>query len=127
MGLIACSKARRIVADPEVAAPARAHQEEKMTPCICCGELVADSQAEEHLRLRHPAPQGGFLFYVDAQSYYLPEPSLLVGELLTKIGGQLTYQFYEKRDGQDWPLSHGQAVDLTNGPHYFVLVPPATY
>lgn len=92
--------------------------------CGVCGELVDADKTESHLADVHPTPSEGFQFFYDARPYRTSRPSMQVAELLALVGGSLTYQFYEERESLI-PLSHGQAVDLTNGPKRFCSIPAA--
>lgn len=95
--------------------------------CACCGYVTSlvENQAR-HLREAHAPPAGGFPFYHDGQRYTSLIPSMLVGDVLRMVQGQVMYQFYQEVAGEMCPLAHGNAVDLTNSPHFF-SVPPATY
>lgn len=99
---------------------------EETMECSICHERVAAEQTDEHLATAHPTPPEGFQFFYDGQAYRTDRPSMQVSELLTLVNGGRTYQFYEDRDGALIPLSHAQAVDLTNGPRRFFSIPPAT-
>lgn len=94
--------------------------------CRVCMEDVNEGAETEHLVAAHPAPEGGFVFFYEGKPFTTPKPSMLVGELLTLVQGNAMYQFYEEREGEMFPLSHGNAVDVTRCPHFFV-VPPATF
>lgn len=95
--------------------------------CKLCGESVPLYDQSDHLRFKHPAPAGGFRFWYEGRPFFTDKPSMLVHELLTLVDGSTTYQFYmEVSGGEGVPLSHGNAVDLTQEPHFY-SVPPATY
>jgi hypothetical protein len=91
--------------------------------CHVCGEQVAKPDQAAHLIARHPGPH---VFHYDAREYQTDKPSMLVSELLALVKGEVTYSFYEERDGEHFYFSHGQAVDLTRDP-WFYSVPPATF
>lgn len=91
--------------------------------CHICGEQVPKPEQAAHLATKHPGPH---VFHYEAREYQTDKPSMLVCELLTLVKGALTYQFYEDRNGENIPFSHGQAVDLTRDP-WFYSIPPATY
>lgn len=94
--------------------------------CAVCLEVVKTGEQDAHLSSQHPAPIEGFKFFYDARPYFTQQPSMLVGELLTLVGGNVTYLFHEERDGQQIPFAHGNSVDLTREP-WFYSVPSATY
>jgi hypothetical protein len=101
--------------------------------CSICHEIVDPGKAEAHLTTVHPTPVGGFQFFYDGRPYLTARPSMLVSELLALVGGNVLYQFYEERPDTMpsvarslFPISHAQAVDLTNGPRRFFSIPPAT-
>lgn len=94
--------------------------------CVVCGESVPLYDQADHLRLKHPAPSGGFRFWYDERPYLTDKRSMPVGDLLKLVDGSPTYYFYmEVRGGKDVPLHHGDAVDLTQEPRFY-CVPPAS-
>lgn len=95
--------------------------------CVLCGENVPLYDQADHLRVRHPAPDPkGFRFFLDGREYWSQKPSMLVAELIAMTGASPSYSFEGERNGERVPFAHGNAVDLTQEPHFFT-VPPATY
>ena len=99
------------------------------TICIVCHAEVPESQQAAHLASAHPAPEGGFVFHMDARPYRTDRPSMTVTELLLLVGATPTYPLFQKgtrSNGDDVFIPQGCAVDLTQDP-WFYAVPPATY
>lgn len=94
--------------------------------CHICGVTVPTHLQLAHLTSTHPTPVVGFRFSYEGREYRSDQPSMTVSELLRLVGGSAMHQFCEQRDGQMFPLSHGNAVDLTREPRFY-SVPYATY
>jgi hypothetical protein len=92
--------------------------------CTICGENVPLYDQADHLRFKHPGP---FKFWYEGRPFTTDTPSMTVAELLKLVNGVSTYYFYMEVPGrEDVPLSHHNAVDLTQEPHFY-SIPPATY
>lgn len=96
-----------------------------LSNCLICGLAVEKSAQAEHLRTVHPSPEGGFPFFLDGRLCHSDEPSMLVVDVKSRYGSTTTYHLYQQLSpDEDVFLSDGQAVDLTQCPHFFAI-PPA--
>lgn len=95
-----------------------------MRACIVCGRGYAEEDQEEHLRNGHIGP---FEFWFGVRKFKTSSPSMTVGELVKLANGSPLNLVFQDMfgEGQDRPVSHGMAVDLTNEPHFY-CVPAAT-
>lgn len=90
--------------------------------CIVCNRFVPQGYEQDHLRANHLGPH---VWWFNAQQFQTMEPSMTAAEIKRLADTSSGYQFFEERDGKCTYYSDGQAVDLTNRPHFFA-VPPAT-
>jgi hypothetical protein len=91
--------------------------------CRVCGEQVEPGDQAHHLRSAHP---GAHVFFHDMREYSTDRPSMTVAEIKEMVLCSPSYQFYEERDENNIAFSDGEAVPLTDRPHFY-SVPPATY
>lgn len=96
--------------------------------CAVCGTTVPFGQQSEHLAAAHPPPLEGWPFWFDGRPYRSDVPSMIVAELLVKVGASTIYrtkQIVGTGDARrEFDVSHDQAVDLTQQPQFFAI-PPA--
>jgi len=92
--------------------------------CIICG-YVATNEVEEnnHLRLAHESPEGGFQFHWEAVKFFSPKPSMQIAHILDLTNGNRTAHVFEEREGKRIYYDHANAVDLTHEPWLFVDLP----
>jgi len=92
--------------------------------CLVCKRTVAQGYEEEHLEANHLGPH---YFWFNAQRYMTMQPSMQVARLIALVDTTPSYQLYleSKDNSPDIALGHGEAVDLTQEPHFYA-VPPAT-
>lgn len=99
-----------------------------MAKCIICLENVDPCSQATHLRTKHATPSEGFRFWLDGRPCFADKPSMLAGDLLKAFDGDIFGHFYQDLGNGPFghPIGHGQAVDLTSEPHFYVLLPATT-
>jgi hypothetical protein len=88
--------------------------------CAVCGKVVLDQDQETHLQTQHMGPH---YFWFDALRYRTDKPSMTIVELLNLVGRQGGPSVFEDRAGERIYLAHGQVVDMTQEPKFFVHLP----
>ena len=90
--------------------------------CLICNELVEEAAQASHLAAAHPAPAGGFRFYVDEKPYFTDKPSMLVADV-KKAHGEPEWPLFEERNGERYHFADAEAVDLTREPRFYIDLP----
>lgn len=89
--------------------------------CFVCKKMVRDGDENEHLRTHHLGPH---YFWFEGKEYRTEEPSMPTSELLRLVGREDVMgraHLAEDRDGKF--IYQSGTVDLTNKPHFCVLLP----
>ncbi len=90
--------------------------------CIVCKKMVANTDVQEHLANNHLGPH---YFWFNAKKYRTMEPSMPMVDLKRLANVPYEYQAFEEREGGDVYFGDSEAVDLTQGSHFWAA-PPAT-
>ena len=88
--------------------------------CVVCGKSVAEADQAEHLETNHLGPH---YFRWEAVGYRTDRPSMTVAELLKMMGRTDGPMIFEERNGERIHYAHGQSVDMTRNPQFFVDLP----
>lgn len=62
-------------------------------------------------------------FFMNAQRFLTDKPSMIVADIIKMTDSNTLGHFVEDRNDEWIYFGHGETVDLTSRPHFFILLP----